>query len=198
MVTVTVGSNASIQSRSGAITIGGQQHTVAQNGAAPEEQLFQATISMTESSVISLAWPSTPGEEYTVELSTDMIVWLELADGIAAVGEITTFMDDVGARGAIREGYYRVRDGRGFVTKPVGFRTETITKTGEPNVPPSYETGPGNSSYFAANLGEKISAVGQMGSVSGAMINDPNCRFCNGVAHRLWSDICFPSYERDS
>ena len=64
MVTVTVGSNASIQSRSGAITIGGQQHTVAQNGAAPSTSI--APQNRTGASTVAAT-----GESYQIAVTSN-------------------------------------------------------------------------------------------------------------------------------
>ncbi len=56
----------------------------------------------------TITWTSTPGEQFIVESSGDMLTWIELDDAFpaAAVGETTSFLDVTAAGGARR--FYRV------------------------------------------------------------------------------------------
>ena len=55
-----------------------------------------------------ITWTSTPGEQFIVEASDDMLTWLELDDAFpaAAVGEATSYLDVTA--GAATRRYYRV------------------------------------------------------------------------------------------
>jgi hypothetical protein len=61
-----------------------------------------------ENRTVTLEWNSSPGGNYAVSFSDDLIVWIELEDGLASQGESTTFTEegipDVPAR------YYRIRE----------------------------------------------------------------------------------------
>ena len=56
----------------------------------------------------TITWTSTPGEQFIVQTSSDMLTWIELDDAFpaAAAGETTSYLD-VTAGGATRR-YYRV------------------------------------------------------------------------------------------
>ena len=76
------------------------------------------------------------------------------------------------------------------MTTPAGFRTETITKTGEPNVPPSHADGPGNFNVLAANLVEKVAAVGQISSLSGVAFTDDDADFLTDLLRHQARRVC--------
>ena len=56
---------------------------------------------------VTIKWPSTDGSTYIVESSEDLQKWLELADGLPADGEETSFTDDT-LTGGETQLYYRV------------------------------------------------------------------------------------------
>ena len=56
----------------------------------------------------TITWTSNPRKAYAVESSTDLVLWIELDDGIAGKEDQTSFGDEPAADTA--EIYYRVRE----------------------------------------------------------------------------------------
>lgn len=62
-----------------------------------------------DAAALTLTWNSRGGAIYAIDFSTDLQDWQELNDGVAGEGSSTSYIDADGARLAMEELYYRVR-----------------------------------------------------------------------------------------
>ncbi|MCB1098622.1 MAG: hypothetical protein KDN22_23825 [Verrucomicrobiae bacterium] len=72
---------------------------------------FQISSLVKGADAVTLSWASRANREYIVEFSPTLTPdsWIELDDGVASEGDVTTFSDPVATRVNAETGWYRVR-----------------------------------------------------------------------------------------